>query len=78
MEKYVYDFGYFFNRKDSGSIFLAFDKQLDTEDVDECIEIACKAGVLMDEYASNIVYVTELTEDEVGEYNIEKIKATHI
>lgn len=65
--KYYYDFGYFFNRKDSGSIVVGLTEKLDTDDVDSCIEIALKNNQIDASYASNVVYVEELTEEEAIE-----------
>ena len=62
--KFYYDFGYFFNRKDSGSCCVTMDVELDVYNMEECVRIALEKGALDEEYADNIVYVEELTEDE--------------
>ena len=38
--------------------------ELDTDDIDECVTIALANNALDEDYADNIVYVEELTEDE--------------
>ena len=57
---FIYEFHYFFNRKDSGSFFIAFNKELDIYDQDECIEVAVEVGALDSSYADNIDYIEEL------------------
>lgn len=71
MDKYIYDFHYFFGRKDSGSIFLAFDKELDINDQDGCIETAVAVGALDKSYAGNIDYVDEIDEYEAQEMELD-------
>ena len=61
---HYYDFGYFFNRKDSGSCRVTLMCELDTNDVDECVEIALANNALDEEFAGNIVYIEELDEEE--------------
>lgn len=75
MDKYIYDFHYFFGRKDSGSIFLAFDKELDIDDQDGCIETAVAVGALDKSYANNIdyVYVVDETDAQEMELDIDNI-----
>lgn len=60
--KHYYDFGYFFSRKDSGSLRVTTDTELDTENVDSCIEYACNNNLIDKSYADNIIYVEELSE----------------
>ena len=68
MDKFYYDFGYFFDRKDSGSCRVTLNKKLeDVDDIDTCIEIALAEGALDEDYADNIVYVEELTKEEAKE-----------
>lgn len=66
MKKHYYDFGYFFSNKDSGSIRMTTSKSLDTDDIDGCVIYALKNKLMEDEYANNIVYVEELTEEEAS------------
>lgn len=61
---HYYDFGYFFDRKDSGSCRVMLPYELDTDDIDECVTIALANNALDEDYADNIVYVEELSEDE--------------
>lgn len=67
-----YDCGYFFNRKDSGSIFVVAPASL--SDDDDIIDYAVENGIMDDEYADNIVYVEEIDEEEyldaTGAYRI--------
>lgn len=65
-QKYYYDFGYFFNRKDSGScrVTLNIDLGDSNIDTDEAVNLALKAGQLDEEISDNIVYVKKLTEKE--------------
>ena len=37
--KHYYDFGYFFSRKDSGSLRVTTETKLDTEDIDFCVNL---------------------------------------
>lgn len=68
MEKFYYDFGYFFNRKDSGSCRVTLNKKLeDIDDVDACVEVALAEKALDEDFADNIIYVEELTFDEAKE-----------
>jgi hypothetical protein len=69
--KYYYDFGYFFDRKHSGSIEIITDEELDTENIDECVNYAITNGLLEDEYIDNIIYVTRLTEQEARDMGFE-------
>lgn len=62
--KHYYDFGYFFNRKDSGSIQITTTEKLDTNDIDECVNYALKNNMLEEDYADNIIYIEELTESD--------------
>lgn len=71
MKKYYYDFGYFFSRKDSGSIRVTTTEPLDTDDTDNCIAYALKNKLIEDEYADNIVYISELTEEEARDMGFE-------
>lgn len=64
MEKHYYDFGYFFSSKDSGSIRVTTTEPLDTEDIDACVAYALENDLMEDEYAENIIYVEELTEED--------------
>ena len=69
---HYYDFGYFFNRKDSGSCMVKLMFELDNlEDIDECVEIALANNALDEEYAGNIVYIEELTEEEAIDFGFE-------
>lgn len=61
---HYYDFGYFFDRKHSGSIRITTTEVLDTDDVDECIKYAVEHNLFEPEYADNIIYVNELTESD--------------
>lgn len=65
-QKYYYDFGYFFSRKDSGSCRVTLDIDLGDGDIDtdEAVNLALKAGQLDEEISDNIVYVNKLTEEE--------------
>lgn len=65
--KFYYDFHYFFSRGDSGSYILCFDKELDINDEEGCIEVAVEVGAIPAEYADNIDYIDELTEEEAME-----------
>lgn len=66
--KFYYDFGYFFSRKDSGSCRVTLSVDLgDDPDVDDAVDTALKEGALDEEYADNIVYVTKLTTEEAKE-----------
>jgi hypothetical protein len=72
--KHFYDFGYYFSRKDSGSIRVTTNEALDTDDVNSCIEYAYKNNLLEEEYVDNILYVDELTENEardMGFFDVE-------
>ena len=71
MEKHYYDFGYFFSRKDSGSIRVTTTEPLDTDDIDECITYASNHHLIENEYVDNIVYVSELTEQEAKDMGFE-------
>ena len=62
--KHYYDFGYFFSRKDSGSLYVTADTALDTDDTDACIEYACNHSLIDKSYADNIIYVEELSESD--------------
>lgn len=67
MDKYFYDFHYFFSRGDSGSYIVAFNNQLDINDEERCIEVAVEVGAIPEEYADNIDFIDELTEEEARE-----------
>lgn len=67
---FIYEFHYFFNRKDSGSIFVGFNKELDENDQDGCIEIAVEVGALDTSYADNIDYVEQLDFLEAKEMEV--------
>lgn len=62
--KHYYDFGYFFSRKDSGSLRVTTETELDTEDIDSCIKYACDNNLIDKSYADNIIYVEELSESD--------------
>lgn len=62
--KHYYDFGYFFSRKDSGSLRVTTETELDTEDIDFCIKYACDNNLIDKSYADNIIYVEELSESD--------------
>lgn len=64
MEKHYYDFGYFFGSKDSGSILIATDKELDVDDIDESVSYVFKQGLIDEEYIENIIYIEELSKEE--------------
>ena len=67
-QKFYYDFGYFFNRKDSGSCRVTLSVDLgDNIDVDEAVSVALKEGALDEEFADNIIYVESLTKEEAIE-----------
>lgn len=68
---HYYDFGYFFDRKDSGSCRVTLMWELNTDDIDECVEIALANNALDEEFAGNIVYVEELTIDEARDMGFE-------
>ena len=65
--KHYYDFGYFFSRKDSGSLRVTTETELDTENVDSCITYACNNNLIDKSYADNIIYVEELSENDARE-----------
>ena len=46
MDRHYYDFGYFFGSKDSGSILIAVDKELDEDDIDESVSYVFKQGLI--------------------------------
>lgn len=60
-----YDCGYFFHKKDSGSIFVAAPASLIDED--EIVDYAVENGIMDDEYADNIIYVEEIDKEEYFE-----------
>ena len=64
MEKHYYDFGYFFGSKDSGSILIATDKELNVDDIDESVSYVFKQGLIDEEYIENIIYIEELSKEE--------------
>ena len=64
MEKHYYDFGYFFDRRCSGSILIAVDKELDEDDIDESVSYVFKQGLIDEEYIENIIYIEELSKEE--------------
>lgn len=65
---HYYDFGYFFGRKDSGSCYVKLMCELNTDDIDTCVEIALRNNALDEEFAGNIVYIEELTEEEARDF----------
>lgn len=70
-KKHYYDFGYFFSRKDSGSIMVTTLKQLDTENVDSCVDYAFKHNLIEVDYVDNINYIEELSIQEAKEMGFE-------
>lgn len=64
MRKYYYDFGYFFSTKDSGSLRVTTTEPLDENDTEACVRYALENDLIEEEYAENIIYVTELTEED--------------
>ena len=64
MDKHYYDFGYFFCSKDSGSILIAVDKELNEDDIDESVSYVFKQGLIDEEYIENIIYIEELSKEE--------------
>lgn len=62
--EHFYDLGYFFSRNDSGSIYRKVDKELDIDDIDESIAYLLEKGLLPKEYANNIIYIEELSQEE--------------
>ena len=69
---HYYDFGYFFDRKDSGSCYVKLMFELDDlDDIDECVEIALANNALDEEYAGNIVYIEELSEEEARDFGFD-------
>lgn len=73
MGKYYYDFGYFFNRKDSGSIRVTTNEPLNTNDIDACVEYAYENDLIEEDYIDNIIYVNELTKEEAIEMGFEDV-----
>ena len=66
-KKYYYEFGYFFNNKDSGSLHVITNKPLDEDDVDECVNYAYNNGLISKEYVNNIIYIEELSKKDAKE-----------
>lgn len=66
-KKYYYDFGYFFNNRDSGSLRVITNKPLDEDDVDECVNYAYKNNLISKEYVNNIIYIEELSKKDAKE-----------
>lgn len=73
MGKYYYDFGYFFSRKNSGSIRVTTNEPLNVDDVDACVEYAYKNDLIEEEYIDNIIYVNNLTKEEAIEMGFEDV-----
>ena len=67
MKKYYYNFGYFFNRKDSGTLRIITNEFLNENDIDECIIYALKHKLIPEEYADNIIYIEGIEENEAKE-----------
>lgn len=66
--KCYYDFGYFFDAKNSGSIRVTLDEDLDEDiDISDAIELALESGELDEEYADNILYIDKLSPLEASE-----------
>lgn len=72
MKKHYYDFMYFFSTKDSGSIHVITDTQLDIDSIEDCVEYAIKHHLIDKMYAQNIINVDELTRTEAIERGFEK------
>lgn len=66
-KKYYYDFGYFFNNRDSGSLRVITNKLLDEDDVDECVNYVYKNNLIPKEYVNNIIYIEELSKKDAKE-----------
>lgn len=66
-KKYYYDFGYFFNNRDSGSLRVITNKLLDEDGVDECVNYAYKNNLIPKEYVNNIIYIEELSKKDAKE-----------
>ena len=73
MGKYYYDFGYFFSRKDSGSIRVTTNEPLNTDNIDVCVEYAYENDLIEEDYIDNIIYVNELTKEEAIEMGFEDV-----
>lgn len=73
MGKYYYDFGYFFSRKNSGSIRVTTNEPLNVDDIDACVEYAYKNDLIEEEYIDNIIYVNNLTKEEAIEMGFEDV-----
>lgn len=68
-KKHYYLFHYFFNDKDSGSLKVMTNEQLDIDDIDACVNTALIHNLISEEYASNIDEIEELSENEAKEMN---------
>ena len=73
MGKFYYDFGYFFSRKNSGSIRVTTNEPLNVDDIDACVEYAYKNDLIEEEYIDNIIYVNNLTKEEAIEMGFEDV-----
>ena len=73
MGKYYYDFGYFFNRKDSGSIRVTTNEPLNADDIDACVKYTYENDLIEEDYIDNIIYVNELTKEEAIEMGFEDV-----
>ena len=73
MGKYYYDFGYFFSRKNRGSIRVTTNEPLNVDDIDACVEYAYKNDLIEEEYIDNIIYVNNLTKEEAIEMGFEDV-----
>lgn len=72
MNKYFYCF--YFKKENCGAIILAFDKQLDISNIDECINFAFKSGALPKEYVNNIDYIEKLSNEEMKEMGMDNLR----
>ena len=70
--KHYYDFGYFFDAKNSGSCRVVLSEELEEDiDIADAINMALDEGSLDEDYADNILYVDHLSPLEASDMGFE-------